>query len=336
MQAWQYTSIKKTLESSLVLNENATPPDPSSLPKGHVSVEVFTASINPVEYKLPETPVFGRFMVQPPASPGLDFCGRVRATNAPNSSLKQGQLVFGALSIAPKFPRFGTLGQIIVVPSSQLTALPRGVAPDDAAAVGTAGLTAFQSLPQDLVKPGSNIFINGGSGGVGSFSVQFAKALGATVTTTCSTANVQLCCSLGADEVIDYRGVDVVRELKRRGPVFDLAIDNAGTPTGLYEQSRHFLKPDGTFIQVAIQSSMLVMLRRSLLPSYLGGGQMPYRMVRVKIDREHLEQIGQWIAQGKVRVLIDERFQWKDAPKAYEKLRKGRTAGKIVVHVGHP
>ncbi|KAJ3500374.1 hypothetical protein NM208_g17157 [Fusarium decemcellulare] len=135
MQAWQYTSIKNTLESSLALNENATPPDETSLPKDHVLVEVITAGINPVEYKLPETPVFGRLMVQPPASPGLDFCGRVRATNFSTTSLRQGQLVFGALSIASKFPKFGTLGQIIVVPSSQLTALPQGVAPDDAAAV---------------------------------------------------------------------------------------------------------------------------------------------------------------------------------------------------------
>ncbi|KAH6961844.1 hypothetical protein BKA56DRAFT_623815 [Ilyonectria sp. MPI-CAGE-AT-0026] len=163
---------------------------------------------------------------------------------------------------------------------------------DNAAAVGIAGLTAYQSLPQDLIKHGSKIFINGGSSGVGSFIVQFAKAIGAHITTTWSTANAQLCRGLGANEVINYRKVDVVDELKKNGQVFDLAADNIGVPAGLYEQSGHFLKPDGTFVQVAMQNSMLAMLRRSLLPTFLGGGQRPYRVVRVKVNREHLEQIG--------------------------------------------
>ncbi|KAI8712994.1 PKS-ER domain-containing protein [Fusarium sp. LHS14.1] len=333
MQAWQYTTIKGTLESSLTLNENATPPDAQSLPKGHVLVEVITAGVNPVEYKLPEALLYGKFMVQPPASPGLDFCGRIKAVNNTDESLKEGQLVFGALSITSKFPKFGTLGQLIVAPVSQLTALPAGVAPDDAAAVGTAGMTAYQSLPHDLIKPGTKIFINGGSGGVGSFTVQFAKALGATVTTTCSTANVELCRSLGADEVIDYRKLDVMIELKK-GQIFDLAIDNAGTPPGMYEQSQHFLKPDGTFLQVAMQSSLSGMLRRSLLPSFLGGGKRQYRLVRVNVNQKDLQQIGKWMAEAKVRAVIDQKFEWKDAPKAYENLRLGRTVGKIVVHVG--
>jgi NADPH:quinone reductase-like Zn-dependent oxidoreductase len=335
MQAWQYTTIKDTLESSLTLNEKATPPDAQSLPPGHVLVEVVTAAVNPVEYKLPEAPLYGKFMVQPPASPGLDFCGRIKAINDTDGSLKEGQLVFGALSITSKFPKFGTLGQVIVAPVSQLTVLPAGVTPDDAAAVGTAGMTAYQSLTQDLIGPGTNILINGGSGGVGSFTVQFAKALGATVTTTCSTANVQLCRDLGADEVIDYRKLDVISELKKKGQIFDLAIDNVGTPAGMYEQSQHFLKPDGTFVQVAMQQSLSGMVRRSLLPSFLGGGKRQYRLVRVSINRKDLQQVGQWMAEGKVRAVIDHKFEWKEAPKAYEKLRLGRTVGKIVVHVGH-
>ncbi|RSL49461.1 hypothetical protein CEP54_012430 [Fusarium duplospermum] len=333
--SWQYTAIKDTLESSLTLNENATPPDAQSLPKGHVLVQFITAAVNHVEYKLPEAPLYGKFVVQPPASPGLDFCGRIKVINDTDGSLKEGQLVFGALGITSKFPKFGTLGQVIVAPVSQLTVLPAAVAPDDTAAVGTAGMTAYQSLPQGLITPGTNIFINGGSGGVGSFTVQFAKALGATVTTTCSTADIQLCRSLGADEVIDYRKLDVIDELKKKGQIFDLAIDNVGTPAGMYEQSQHLLKPSGTFVQVAMQQSLCVMLRRSLLPSFLGGGKRQYRLVRVNINRTDLRQVGQWMAEGKVRAVIDHKFEWEDAPKSYEKLRLGRTVGKIVVHDGH-
>lgn len=333
MKAWQYSSIKETLENSLVLNENATPPDASSLPNDHVLIEVISAGVNPVDYKLPEIPVFGKFMIQPPASPGFDFCGRIRATH-PDSALSEGQLVFGALSIGSKFPKFGSFSQLIIAPSSHITSLPMGVDPDDAAAVGTAGLTAFQSLPLDLIKPGTRVFINGGSGGVGSFTVQFAKAAGAHVTTTCSTANVSLCTSLGADEVIDYRQVDILGELKKKGQVFDVAIDNVGTPCDLFEQSPHFLKPGGSFVQVAMPKSVATMLRRSVLPGFLGGGKRPYQTVKVKVNREDLTQIGRWIVEGKVRAVIDEKFEWKDAPKAYAKLRRGRTTGKIVVHVG--
>ncbi|KAK7408392.1 hypothetical protein QQX98_009432 [Neonectria punicea] len=335
MQAWQFTTIKGTLENSLSLNETAVPPDASSLDKDHVLIEVITAGINPVEYKLPEIFLFGKLMVQTPASPGLDFCGRVKAKHAANESFTEGQLVFGALTVATKFPKFGSLGQLIIAPCSQITPLPKGVDPDGAAAVGTAGMTALQALPRDIVKPGSRVFINGGSGGVGSFMIQFAKALGAEVTTTCSTANVQLCRSLGADEVMDYRELNLLDELKRKGQVFDLVVDNVGVPDDLYEQSHLFLKPSGVFSQVAMQKSVGAMIRRSILPGCLGGGRRPLQVVRVNINSQDLEQVGRWMADGKVQAVIDEKFEWKDAPKAYEKLRKGRTVGKIVVHVGH-
>ncbi|KAJ3956950.1 hypothetical protein N0V92_006482 [Colletotrichum tropicale] len=289
MQAWQYTTITKTLENSLSFNKNATPPDASSLPKDHVTIEVITAGINPVEYKLPEISVFGKFMIQPASSPGLDFCGRIKAKNGADD-FSEGQLVFGALSIGTKLLKYGSLGQLMVAPCSHIAPLPTDVDPDDAAALGTAGLSSFQSLPKENLEPGSKIFINGGSGGVGSFTIQFAKAV---------------------------------------------AIDNVGSPECLYESSLHFLKLDGVFVQVAMQKSMVSMLRRNMLPGFLGGGKRRFQTVRVSPSREDLEQIGRLTVEGKVKVLIDEKFEWADAPKAYAKLRLGRTTGKIVVHVGH-
>lgn len=332
MQAWQYSSIKETLENSLTLNENATPPNASSLPKDHVLIEVISAGINPVEYKLPEIPVFGKFMIQPNTTPGSDFCGRIRSKNGAEG-FSEGQVVFGALSIGTKLPQFGSLGQLLVAPSSNIAPLPMGVDPDDAAAIGTAGLTAFQSLPKELLKPGSKVFINGGSGGVGSFTIQFAKAAGAYVVASCSTAKVDRCKRLGADEVIDYRKLNVITELKSKGCVFDIAVDNVGSPDGMYESCSHFLKSEGVFVQVGMSTSMVNMLRRSLLPGFLGGGKREFQSVRVKPSQEDLEVIGRFIVEGKVRVLIDEKFEWRDAPKAYSKLREGRTTGKIIVHV---
>jgi NADPH:quinone reductase-like Zn-dependent oxidoreductase len=172
MQAWEYSTIQDTLEKSLVLNSSAPIPSKSSLSKNQVLVEVITTSINPVDYKLPESGLTGKLMIKRPASPGRDFSGRVVAVHPSNSTLK-GQLVFGAFGSPTT--QFGTLRQFIVVPSSDCAVLPQGVDADHAAAMGTAAMTAFQSLLPDLVKPGSKVFINGGSGGVGTFGIQFAK-----------------------------------------------------------------------------------------------------------------------------------------------------------------
>lgn len=242
--------------------------------------------------------------------------------------------MFGALGIQS---RFGTLSQFLIVSEEGCALLPEGVDIDQAAAVGTAGLTAYQSFPRDIVKPGSKVFINGGSGGTGTFGIQFAKALGAHVMVSCSGRNAQLCRSLGADEVIDYTTADILSELKKLGQVFDLAVDNAGTPASLYQSSDVFLKPDGAFMQVGVTAPLAGMgtvLSRAMRPAFLGGGRRIFTFVKVSSSRKDFEQIGRWIADGKVKSVIDQKFEWEDTPKAYEKLRLGRTQGKIIVHVG--
>ena len=330
MKAWEYATIQGTLEKSLALNSSAPVPSKSSLSEYQILVEVVTASINPVDYKLPESGIFGKLTIKRPASPGLDFCGRIVAKHASNNTFKEGQLVFGALS---RTSQFGTLRQFVVVSCAECALLPEGVEPNHAAAVGTAATTALQSLLPDIVKPGSKVFMNGGSGGVGTFGIQFAKALGAEVTVTCSTGNIDLCKSLGADEVLDYKKIDIVSQLKQKGQVFDLAIDNVGNPAQLYEHSDNFLKPNGTFAQVSVATGMGTILRRMLQPGFLGGGRRRFHFVRVRSNSEDYLQIGRLLAKGKVRVVIDESFEWEDAPKAFEKLRMGHMKGKIIIHV---
>ena len=332
MKAWRYSTICGRLEESLALNTSVPVPNKSSLSKDQIIIEVITASINPVDYKLPESGLLGKLSIKTPASPGLDFCGRIVAKHASNIALKEGQLVFGALG---KPSKFGTLGQFAIISSAEYALLPAGVGKDEAAGAGTAALTAYQSLLPAAIKPGSRVFINGGSGGVGTFGIQFSKTLGAHVTTTCSTANVGLCKGLGADEVLDYKEVDVVSELKKKGHVFDLVIDNVGNPA-LYENNDAFLKRSGTFVQVGIQPSfaaMGTMARRILQPAFLGGGRRRFHFVTVQSRSEDYVQIGKWLAEGKAKTVIDQVFKWEDAPKAFEKLRTGRTTGKIIVHV---
>ncbi|KAH8594197.1 zinc-binding oxidoreductase [Bisporella sp. PMI_857] len=328
IEAWQYTDISGGLEKSLVLNTSAPAPSKASLSQGQILVEVISAALNPADYKLPEVSLIRKLMIKTPATPGFDFCGRVVSMHDSDQGLHVGELVFGALSPLSKY---GTLSQLTVVSISECTPLPSGVDPHHAAAAGTSALTAYQSLLQGNAKEGSRVFINGGSGGTGTFGIQLAKAIGAYVTTSCSTANVELCRQLGADSVLDYRQVDVISELEKGGQVFDLAVDNVGSP-GLYEKCHLFLKPGGKFMQVHFSLSAI---RRWLQPTCLGGGRRPFSIIGVKTKSEDLAQIGRWLKEGKVKPIV-EIFEWEEVPKAYAKVKSGHAVGKILVRVRKP
>jgi NADPH:quinone reductase-like Zn-dependent oxidoreductase len=332
MKASQFASTSGGLEKHLKLNQTASPPAATLSPE-QVSVEVISMSLNPVDYKIPELPLVGGFIVPSPASPGIDYCGRVVSAGAAlKSVLQPGQLVFGRLE---KPAKFGTLGQYIIAPRAGCVLLPSGVDPDHAAAIGTAALTAYQCIFPN-VKSGDKVFINGGSGGTGVFGIQFAKVQGCHVTTSCSTPNVQLCKDLGADEVIDYTTTNVSQELKSKGMQFSLVIDNVGEPHDLYKAADHFLKEGGKFLQVGAAVSMSGMssiLSRVCWPSLIGGGKRKLELLQVKNNADDFVQIGEWMKEGKVRAVIDSTFELEDAAKAYEKLKTGRARGKIVVHV---
>jgi NADPH:quinone reductase-like Zn-dependent oxidoreductase len=332
MKASQFSSTSGGLEKHLKLTETASRP-PATLSPEQVSVEVISMSLNPVDYKVPELPFVGGTMVHMPASPGIDYCGRVVNTGAAvKDILKPGQLVFGRLDRPVKF---GTLGQFITAPRAGCIALPSGIEPDHAAAIGTAALTAYQCIAPN-VKSGDKVFINGGSGGTGVFGIQFAKVKGCHVTTSCSTPNVQLCKGLGADEVIDYTTTNVSEELKSRGLEFALVIDNVGEPYDLYKASDYFLKEGGKFVQVGAAvtlSGIYNILSKMCWPAFLGGGKRKLDLMQVKNNADDFAQIGRWMKQGKVRAVIDSTFALEDAAKGYERLKTGRTRGKIIVHV---
>lgn len=332
MKAMQFSSTSGGLEKHLKLNPNASPP-PATLSPEQAYVEVISMSLNPVDYKVAELPLIGGLIVPKPASPGIDYCGRVISAGAATKAVLQpGQLVFGRLD---KPSKFGTLGQYITASYAGCIALPSGIDPDHAAAVGTAAVTAYQCIIPN-VKQGDKIFINGGSGGTGVFGIQFAKVKGCHVTTTCSTPNVQLCKELGADDVIDYKTTNVSQALKASGAQFDLVVDNVGEPYDLYKASDHFLSPSGKFVQVGAALTLAgisSILSRMCWPAVLGGGKRKLDLLGCKSNPDDFTQIAQWLKEGKVRPIIDSTFELQDAGKAYEKLKTRHARGKIVVHV---
>ena len=265
MRASQWTTTHGGIEKNLKMNPTAPlPKNANNLPADHTLVKVLYTTPNPVDYKLADTLPF---IFSKPATPCLDFAGRVVATTLPH--LKPGELVFGAT--AP--PVFGAAAEYLIVGKSQLAPIPDGVDPKDAATMGIVGLTAYQTIAP-FVKAGSKVLINGGSGGTGTFGVQIAKALGCEVTTTCSGANVDLVKSLGADKVIDYRSEDVLTSLKRSGTQYDLIVDNVFATPDLYWNAHHYLKPSGHFVTIAGSpsiNSIVTMAKIFLWPRVLGG-----------------------------------------------------------------
>jgi NADPH:quinone reductase-like Zn-dependent oxidoreductase len=329
MKAWQQTSTTGGLEKNLKLNPSAPLPVPK--PGQHL-VQILATSLNPVDYKPAEVAILRRLLYAKVATPGLDYTGCI-VTPAAGSSFKPGQLVFGVVAKTPFAG--GTLAEFCTAESGTTLALPEGVSPVDASTVGVAGVTAYQSITQH-VKKGDKVFINGGSGGCGVFGIQIAKAVGCYVATSCSTANVELCRSLGADEVVDYKKGDVVEALIASGKKFDHVVDNVGADMELYWRCHEFTTPEAAFVMVAGGpgvGSAFERLRAKRLPTFLGGGKRRYLGFWPELKIEDLGQIMEWMKEGKVRAVVDEMFKFEDAPKAFAKLKTGRAKGKVVVDV---
>lgn len=329
MKAWMYTGTSGGLEKNMKLQYSVrAPPIPRA---NEVIVQVLSAGLNPADFKVPEM-IGARLVIGSPATPGMDFCGQVLSTGPGATQFTAGQLVYGCHS---RPMQFGSLGEYLSIPATFVSPLPEGVEVDQAAGIGIAGQSAYQSL-LGYVKEGDKVFINGGSGGCGLFATQIAKEMGCHVTVTCSTRNIELCYRMGADNVIDYTAEeDLVGGLKNRGVVYDHILDHIGSPSSLYYECHHFLKADGVFVQVGA-SSILTFAGRLGWPSILGGGKRKYVIFFFSNTGQHLNKLGEMMEEGKLQTQVDSVYEFEDAVQAFEKLRSGRARGKIIVHVAKP
>ncbi|KAH9894558.1 hypothetical protein F4778DRAFT_279552 [Xylariomycetidae sp. FL2044] len=344
MRAWLYSAPCGNLEQAIKLTEDAPDPSQQPLARDAVLVKVHRMSLNPADHKIAELGQITRLIASMPATPGMDFAGTVEKAGEGVKDYGPGDRVFG------RAVRGGALADYVVVPPSALAHLPSGVSMDQGSCVGTAGLTAYQCVVPNAGGAGAGgagdrVFINGGSGGTGTFGIQMAKALGCHVTASCSARNAGLCRELGADRVIDYTAENVSEALKREGEgegegdkaLFKLVVDNVGVdPPDLHKAADHYLRPDGKFVQVGAPVSLsatATLLSRALRPAFLGGGRSKWEFLVCKNKPEDLAQIAEWMEQGKVKAVIDEVFDFESAPKAIKKLKSGRCRGKVVVKV---
>ncbi|KAM5342018.1 hypothetical protein ACJ41O_015049 [Fusarium nematophilum] len=327
-RSWQYTSTSGGLENNLALNTV-----PMLQPKAdqHL-VRIIAAGLNPADYRLSEFQLLHQVAFPKPASPGNDFAGYI-VKPAPGSSLKPGQLVFGGAGTS--FMYGGSMSEYGIANVNNLVPVPAGLSIVDAAGIAIAGITAYQSIIPHS-KPGSRVVINGGSGGVGGFGIQFAKAEGRHVTVTCSTANVKHCRSLGADEVIDYKEHNVLEALKASPYKYDLVVDYVGNDRSLFWQADKYTNPSAKFVTVAVShhlSCIKFITAAQYMPKFLSGANRQHVTFFAQPNQEHLTRIAEWMVEGKVKSVIDSKYKFEDLKEAYLRLKTGRARGKIIVEV---
>ena len=292
-----------------------------------VLVRVHASSVNPVEWYRVNGPLFARVgsgLRRPKsAAIGADLAGRVEAVGRDVTEFQPGDEVFGTSG--------GSWAEYAAAGDLRLVRKPANVSFEEAAAVPVAGLTALQAVrDHGRVQPGQKVLINGASGGVGTFAVQIAKAFGAEVTAVCSTRNVDLVRSLGADRACDYTEEDFTRRSERH----DVMLDIAGSRS--YLEFRRVLTPEATVVIVGARMSSkgLGPLKHVIGTRLVSiGRSQKVTFFVAKIEKEDLLFFQELLAAGKVKPVIDRRYELREAPDALRYLGEGHARGKVVITV---
>ncbi|HMH41982.1 MAG TPA: NAD(P)-dependent alcohol dehydrogenase [Pyrinomonadaceae bacterium] len=307
--------------------EKPTPADDQLL------VKVRAASVNPLDWHFVEgTPYFMRLMGVGLRKPkdtrlGVDFAGTVEAVGKNVTKFKPGDEVFGG--------RTGAFAEYVCVREGRAVALkPANITFEQAASVPIAAITALQGVrDKGKVQPGQKVLINGASGGVGTFAVQIAKAAGADVTGVCSTRNLDMVRSLGADHVIDYTKEDFTKGDQR----YDVILDNVANHS--LSEFRRVLNPDGRYVLIGggganegrwlgpgLTQAVNAMVLSKFVSQKMG-------MMLGDLNQKDLTALADLMESGKVTPVIDRTYKLSELPQAIEYLEQGHARGKVVIAV---
>ena len=278
------------------------------LPKDNeVVLRVRAASVNPLDWRLKCE------------RPGVDLAGEVVAVGKNVTQFKPGDAVFGGGK--------GAFAEYACARESKVAPKPEGVSFEQAASVPIAGMTGLQALRNEgHLQPGQKVLINGAAGGVGTFAVQIAKSFGAHVTGVCSTKNVELVRSLGADRVIDYTSEDFTQENER----YNLLLDNVGNRE--LSAMKRILRPNGKCVIVgapkkmsAVFAWMLKVFARSWLL------RENFKFMMANINQDDLATFGELITARKVTPVIDRRYPLRETNDAMAYAEEGHARAKVVI-----
>ena len=301
-----------------------------------VLVQIYAASINQIDIKLKS----GEFkLILPYKFPlilGHDVAGIVTKTGSKVSRFKVGDEIFAQ----PAIYKIGSLAEYIAINETDVALNPKNISMEEAASIPLVGLTSWQVLIEKAnLKKGQKVFIQAGSGGVGTFAIQLAKHLGATVATTTSATNIGLVKSLGADIVIDYKKDDFETMLRD----YDVVLNSQDTKT--LDKSLRILKPNGKIISISgppdtdfanqIGSPWFIKLIMKILSSgtkkkakRLG---VDYSFLFMRADGNQLTEIALLINAGIIKPVMDKVFPFEQTNDALAYVETGRSKGKVVV-----
>ena len=281
--------------------------DPPVPKKGEVLIKVRAASVNPLDWRLKSH------------RPGVDLAGEVAAIGSGVSRFKTGDAVFG-------FGK-GAFAEFARARESQLAAKPESVTFEQAACLPIAGLTALQGLrDKGRLAPGEKVLINGASGGVGTFAVQIAKAFAAVITGVCSTRNVEMVQSLGADFVVDYTHQDFALDSKR----YDLILDNVGNRA--LADFRRVLTPQGRCVLVGAPKQWGPILRGlldAIVRSFILRQNFVFFIARARPD--DLRLLAEFVETGRMHPVIDRRYPLSNTAQAVAYVEEGHARGKVIL-----
>ena len=257
-------------------------------------------------------------------TPGKDVAGIIEAVGHNVKEFKPGDKVFGDLSESG----WGAYAEYVSAPEGALVHMPDNISFDEAAAVPESGVVALQGLRgKGQIKPGQKVLVYGASGGIGTFAVQIAKSFDTEVTGVCSTRNLKLVNSLGADHVVDYTQEDFVES----GELYDLILATAGYRS-IFDYKRA-LKPDGRY--VATGGDMKQIFQPMLLGPWVSNEGRKMTNLVMKPDKEDLTYLKELIETGKVSPVIDKSYPLNELAQALQYYAEGRSRGKVVVTIAH-
>ncbi len=295
---------------------------------GQVLLRVTAASINPLDWHfMTGTPYLVRLVggLRQPKSPipGADVAGVVEAIGPGVERLSVGQRVFG-------LAKTGSFAEYAVASEKALLAIPDSMTDAEAAATPVAGVTALQGLrDHGEVEPGHRVLVNGAAGGVGTFAVQLAAAMGAEVTGVCSARNVEMVERLGATRVVDYQSEDVVD-----GTRYDAMLDNVGNRS--IADCRRLLTPTGTYVMISgpKDNKLLDPFRRliAMRLRFMVGGQR-FTNFTAKEDADELAALVRYVDAGQLSPEIERHYPLADAAEAMRYLATTHARAKLVIDV---
>jgi NADPH:quinone reductase-like Zn-dependent oxidoreductase len=299
---------------------------PTPSPAGNeLLIKLCAASVNPVDLFVLQGAPWNRIpglRARPKqAIIGCDIAGRVEAVGTNIKQFQAGDEVFGVTGFDGK-----GFAEYVCAPEEKLVTKPANLSFEEAAAVPIAAITALQGLRDwGRIQPGHKVLIEGASGGVGTFAVQIAKDLGAEVTAVCSTRNVDIARSIGADLVIDYSHADFTRIGQR----YDLILAVNGHHSIF--AYRRTLRPNGIYVAIGGLVPVLQALLLGRLLSMFGRKKMTFFIA--KINQRDLVFLKSLLQAGKIVPVIDRRYRLSDTAEALRYLAEGHAQGKVVLTI---